>query len=771
MARFTLKSLLEQYEVHIPQLQRDYAQGRVGQEKIRKPFIQQLYRALDKGEHLNLDFIYGYIKGGVYYPLDGQQRLTTLWLLHWYLAPPEACPEAKAWLKKFGYRTRIIAERFCNALVDSMEQLRGEKVVESLKKTMPWLRHTWKEEPTVAAMLAVLEEIERQFGNKNRAKFWERLTGEVAQAAVTLDSIDMRSEEFRLSDELYIKMNARGKALTPFESYKAHLTEVLRSVKGMCEYNGASISSEAYFSLRADNQWLELFWNPTQRKDIDTPMLNFYRTLARLCFFRQPQEDGRVVERPIADFNDTAVYEVFGKEENTRFLFDTLDLFCHIKQVQGIEAFFAQLFQGIRLFKQEGNPSDKQEGNLFDEACKESPDVRSQILLLFVVEYMRKYNLHECNNALRDFVRVVRNLLARKRVWEKISYNSDVRINRTGLYWQEWSPLLEDAVVYRALSLKAIDVHECHKAALILAHPKCKASLQRLEEHPLLLGITDAFEVKDIDLWAASLPKWLDAFYEIWALAETEEDYRIAQALIACGFNGRFIVGVNSYRSEAWFMGKGSWVIILTAEEYDDEWRKYHIAAPLQVLLSQYLKTQGTPVERLQCIVDAYWKNATTRDWRYYFCKYPEILRDRAAYFAFSNDDPWDVRSLEKLNVRPTRAWHCNPYAYVVGKRLDDESIITYLQGGDNNVAFELLKSVSIRSVKKGWQLGWWEDAPFSKECYIDIFAKYGVDLNEQILRETPERDRIEVAIDFCGELLAKYKSLSKAQNKPQGTV
>lgn len=768
MERFTLKSLLEQYEVHIPQLQRDYAQGRVGQEKIRKPFIQQLYRALDKGEHLNLDFIYGYIKGGVYYPLDGQQRLTTLWLLHWYLAPPEACPEAKAWLKKFGYRTRIIAERFCNALVDSMGQLRGEKVVESLKKTMPWLRHTWKEEPTVAAMLAVLEEIERQFGNKNRAKFWERLTGEVAQAAVTLDSIDMRSEEFRLSDELYIKMNARGKALTPFESYKAHLTEVLRSVKEMCEYNGASISSEAYFSLRADNQWLELFWNPTQCKDIDTPMLNFYRTLARLCFFRQPQEDGRVV---IADFNDTAVYEVFGKEENTRFLFDTLDLFCHIKQVQGIEAFFAQLFQGIRLFRQEGNPSDKQEGNLFDEACKESADVRSQILLLFVVEYMRKYNLHECNNALRDFVRVVRNLLARKRVWEKISYNSDVRINRTGLYWQEWSPLLEDAVVYRALSLKAIDVHECHKAALILAHPECKASLQRLEEHPLLLGITDAFEVKDIDLWATSLPKWIDAFYEIWALAETEEDYHIAQALIACGFNGRFIVGVNSYTSEARFMGKGSWIIILTAEECDDEWRKYHIAAPLQELLSQYLKTQGTPVERLQCIVDAYWKNATTRDWRYYFCKYPEILRDRAAYFAFSNDDPWDVRSLEKLNVRPTRAWHCNPYAYVVGKRLDDESIITYLQGGDNNVAFKLLKSVSIRSVKKRWQLGWWEDAPFSKECYIDIFAKYGVDLNEQILRETPERDRIEVAIDFCGELLAKYKSLSKAQNKPQGTV
>ena len=762
--RYTLKSLLEQYEVHIPQLQRDYAQGRIGQEAIRRTFIQQLHRTLTKGEHLNLDFIYGYVKEGVYYPLDGQQRLTTLWLLHWYLAPTEACESAKKWLGKFCYQTRITAARFCRELVVSIDALRGENVVDALKN-MPWFRLAWEQEPTVAAMLEMLHEIEHQFCKADRTQLWERLTCGVGQASITFDSIDIRSEEFSLTDELYIKMNARGKPLTDFESYKAHLTEVLREVVGT--YERKSMSYEGYFSLSADSEWLDLFWTPNSPESVDKRMLRFYTTIARLCFFRQPQEDGKFVERPLDSFSDTEAYTVFRQKGNADFLFKTLDLFCKIKAntPQGIEGFFAQLSQDIALFDSKG-------GNLFSEMCEKEPDVRTQILLLFIVEYMLKYELRECNTALRDLVRVLRNLLERKREWRQPAYNSDVRINRTGLYWRAWSSLLAQKEVYEALSSsedKDIQ-HECYKAELVRKHPECKESLHRLEEYPLLRGITDAFEVVDTAQWAANLPQWVSAFEEIWSLRGKNEDYLIAQALIACGFEGRWLVNVNSYKNEAWYMGKGEeWKIILTAEEKDT----CRIAGPLQKLLTEYLREVGSLNERLQHIIDAYWKNATTRNWRYYFCKYPEILRDGAAYFAFSLEkkNVWDVRSLARLSAQPTRGWHCNTYAYVVGKRLGNEGIITYLRGGDKDVALELCKSVSIRSKEEGWKLGWWGDAPFSKECYTDIFAKYGVDLNEPILRETPERDRIEVAIDFCGELLAKYESLCKAQNKSQGTV
>lgn len=752
--RYSLKRLLEQYEVHIPQLQRDYAQGRKGKEDLRKAFVTHLYDTLKDGKRLNLDFVYGYTQNGVYYPLDGQQRLTTLWLLHWYLVPAEECEGAKEWLGKFCYQTRITATRFCKELVASIDKLRGKEIVNSLKDNMPWFRHAWEQEPTVAAMLEMLREIECQFGDADRSVFWKQLTSEVKEASITFDSIDIRAEEFRLTDELYIKMNARGKQLTPFESYKAHLTEVLHEVEGSIEYEGKSMSYEEYFSLRADNQWLDLFWTPNSLKnvdEVDKRMLYFYTTIARLCFFRQPQEDGKYIERPAQDFNDSQAYEIFRKEEHAQFLFDTLNLFHNMNTPKGIKGFFDDLSQGLKLFDN---------NDLFDEACKKDPDNRTQILLLFVVEYMLKYKLQGSNSVLQDHVRVLRNLLVRKREWKKseITYKPDVRINRTGLYWQAWSHLLDKQNVYDALVLLLSDdkdiQHERRKAELVQKHPECKELLHRLEERPLLQGITDAFEVEDINQWATNLPQWVSAFEDIWKLRKTGKYYLIAQALIACGFKGRFIVGVNSNTSKARFMGKNEkWDILLTAPESEE----CHIAKPLQDLLTKYSNEVGEPSERLQKIIDVYWQNIDfpKRDWRYYFCKYPNILIDRAAYFAFSNAAPWDVRSLGRLNVRPTRAPHCNPYAYVVGKVVGNDKIITYLEGGDDNVALELRKSVSLRSVKEGWSLDWWDNAPIKKEDRDAIYAQFSIGANEHILRETPEKDRIEIAVEFCKAILA----------------
>lgn len=42
--------------------------------------------AIFKNGSIELDFVYGTENDKTMYPLDGQQRLTTLWLLHWYVA-------------------------------------------------------------------------------------------------------------------------------------------------------------------------------------------------------------------------------------------------------------------------------------------------------------------------------------------------------------------------------------------------------------------------------------------------------------------------------------------------------------------------------------------------------------------------------------------------------------------------------------------------------------------------------------------------------------
>ena len=57
---YTLKELLNKYSIVIPQLQRDYAQGRAEAKELRERFLSQILYVLRGEGRLNLDFVYGY---------------------------------------------------------------------------------------------------------------------------------------------------------------------------------------------------------------------------------------------------------------------------------------------------------------------------------------------------------------------------------------------------------------------------------------------------------------------------------------------------------------------------------------------------------------------------------------------------------------------------------------------------------------------------------------------------------------------------------------
>ena len=118
--------------VEIPVIQRDYAQGREDEHsrEVRRRFLEALGKALlaegTDTAALDLDFVYGRwrVAERTLEPLDGQQRLTTLFLLHWYLASlDDVFDEFRSWITLsnggacFTYRTRPAAREFFDALV------------------------------------------------------------------------------------------------------------------------------------------------------------------------------------------------------------------------------------------------------------------------------------------------------------------------------------------------------------------------------------------------------------------------------------------------------------------------------------------------------------------------------------------------------------------------------------------------------------------------------------------------------------------------------
>ena len=316
--KFTFRELISKHKIEIPIIQRDYAQGRAGQSDIRTNFLTALVEVVN-GKKLELDFIYGSVKDGVLQPLDGQQRLTTLFLLHWFVAIKEnkLDDELKNLLTKFTYETRASSREFCNDLIkegidfnnlletDYHDKEKTKPKNNELSKTIidsSWFFLSWKRDPTIKSMLTMLDSIQQMF--KNKTEVWDKFNN------ISFHYIEL--QDFGLSDDLYIKMNARGKALTDFENFKAkfeqYITKVIYEIdeKGNeilengervvlkanwekeLEFKDADSETEKkekqqkQFSYRIDTLWTDLFWHYRDKTEniFDDSILKFMANTA-----------------------------------------------------------------------------------------------------------------------------------------------------------------------------------------------------------------------------------------------------------------------------------------------------------------------------------------------------------------------------------------------------------------------------------------------------------------------------------------------------------
>jgi len=277
---YTFWTLLDTYTLQIPIIQRDYAQGRTDQRtiQIRNDFLNALHDSLKNNKAINLDFIYGSLNADEkLILLDGQQRITTLFLLHWYLINAfDAKNHSKhiEKLKKFSYHTRISSRLFCEALCENQLNTKKPPIISAQIKDAPWFFRSWTKDPTIAAMLEMLDAIQEKFGHNNLEHYWQALTNQ-SQAVISFQFLDMK--EFNLTDDLYVKMNARGKALTDFENFKAWLEKYV------------SFPLPTDWTEKLDTTWADLFWhldNDTNHTTdgFDNAYLNFFKGMGLFTY-------------------------------------------------------------------------------------------------------------------------------------------------------------------------------------------------------------------------------------------------------------------------------------------------------------------------------------------------------------------------------------------------------------------------------------------------------------------------------------------------------
>lgn len=278
--RITFWELLDEKKIEIPVIQRDYAQGRDKDNvnDIRKNFLNSIKDALKNEEPLDLNFVYGSTKGNTFIPIDGQQRLTTLYLIHVYLMLVLGKKFEKGSnkrIKKFTYETRTTSRDFCKGLTNETIVIRDDKKitdVESISeeiKNNNWFSSSWLNDPTIKAMLNMLDSIHEIFKGEDYEDFFEKLTDDDEDSYIIyFYFLDLG--EYNLGDSIYIKLNARGKDLTNYENFKAKLSKYITDEIG---------TPKDDYIAKLDGEWSEVFWEfvkDNSTKLYDEKIMNFF---------------------------------------------------------------------------------------------------------------------------------------------------------------------------------------------------------------------------------------------------------------------------------------------------------------------------------------------------------------------------------------------------------------------------------------------------------------------------------------------------------------
>ncbi len=415
----TFYQLLGKYPIEVPIIQRDYAQGRDNQTKVRNNFLKALHDSLSKNEVLMLDFIYGSIDDNNFQPLDGQQRLTTLFLLHCYACVVGKVPYNEYnLLKNFSYETRMTSRDFCRELVDNLSNFYDlkfkigtspdSKIFSTMIKDSSWFFLSWKSDPTISAMLNTLDDIYQNFNDIE--DIWNKLTKD---NIIKFYYIEL--ENLGLTDDLYIKMNARGKLLTTFENFKAGIEKKVFDNKWEDE-----CFLEDSFKVKIDTKWTDFFWNNFRgNTSIDESFVRFIAFVTMVdSAFNEKHDSNSELIRILQENSHNIAIERFNLSTFKR-------LTSYFELLADNYTDFLEKQIDLQLFEHQP------EVNLLHEVVTSSSEASytQKVLLFAQIKYFENLDdISKFNSELyNNWMRVIRNIIAFGNIEATGNRNSIIR--------------------------------------------------------------------------------------------------------------------------------------------------------------------------------------------------------------------------------------------------------------------------------------------------------------------------------------------------------
>ncbi|MCI6782372.1 DUF262 domain-containing protein [Thermoguttaceae bacterium LCP21S3_D4] len=479
-------------KIVIPIIQRDYAQGRRNSDvtRVRDRFLEALYKAVTE-KPITLDFVYGDIDDeGNMTPLDGQQRLTTLFLLHWYAAKKGNIPEANyAFLKRFSYETRYSARYFCIDLVDFNPEFRTAISKEIVNQA--WFPLDWENDPTISSMLVMLDAIDDKF--KDVTDLWDKLK----EKCITFYFLPIK--DMGLTDELYIKMNSRGKPLTLFEHFKAELEREMRS---MDENLANRIMG------KIDRDWTDLLWEyrssgSSDDNIIDDEFLRYFKFICDVICYKQNQS-------PIGRSNDEfdLLQQYFSAKcpdaiKNIETMESFLDCWCNIPGYDSptdfLKSFMANKHENDKILVE-----SRYNLNIFEDCLHAYSDKTGRIrqfplnrivLLYAITTYLRNRD-KVTEEDFRRRIRIVNNLI--KNSEDEVSDRTDR--NRMPAILAETDAVILtgniDDSITNNFNVSQLS-EEKEKIEYLKMHPDKADTMFELEDHYLLNGQISIIGIDD----------------------------------------------------------------------------------------------------------------------------------------------------------------------------------------------------------------------------------------------------------------------------------